>query len=80
MLICPSNLEQFGQGVSKRLASHCLGWFKGSYEINKGMQNVGTLVKQNLINNLEKISCIYSAFSCLKTSTAAKMGLAIGEG
>jgi len=60
MLICPLDLEQFGQGVSKKLASPCLGWLKGSYEINEGMQNVGTLIKQNLINNLEKISYIYS--------------------
>jgi hypothetical protein len=74
------DLEQFGQGVSKKLTSHILGWLKGSYEINEGMQNIGTLVKQNLINNLEKISCIYSAFSCLKTSNATKMGSTIGEG
>jgi hypothetical protein len=79
MLICPLDLEQFGQGVSKKLASPCLGWLKGFHEMNKGMQNVGTLVKQNLINNLEKISCIYSAFSCLKTSSATKMGLTIGK-
>jgi hypothetical protein len=80
MLICPSDLKQFGQGVSEKLASHCFGWLKGSNEINEGMQNVGTLVKQNLINNLEKISCIYSVFCCLKISSATKMGSTIGEG
>jgi hypothetical protein len=32
-------LEQFGQGVSEKPSEPCLGWLKGSYEINKGMRN-----------------------------------------
>ncbi len=39
MFICPLGFEQFGQGVSKKLAGFRPEWFEGSYETNEGMRN-----------------------------------------
>ncbi len=33
------SFEQFNQRVKKKFVQPHFGWFKGSYEINKGMQN-----------------------------------------
>jgi hypothetical protein len=39
MLTQPLDLEQFNQGVNKKLVQFHPRWLKGSYETNKGTRN-----------------------------------------